>query len=227
MSKCLICLKSLPIFEDLDTETFKSVCLNASKNILKKGEYLVHIGQPSDSIYLIKEGSLKLIQHTNDGKEIIIDVIGRGQVIGETALFKKQIHFFDVVALEPVKVCSFSLSQFEYLIENNSQFAMKIISSLGKKLYATMHQMGDVANHSVENKLIALLFRLAKDYGEDTNVGKIIKINLTHENLANMIGCSRVMVTQVLKQFKTQGIIKKQGKYYVHVDQCLIKNFPK
>lgn len=225
MSKCVICLWNLPIFEGLSMDEFKDVCLNAYKNTLKKGEYLFHRDQPADTVYLIKEGAVKLVQCTEEGKEIILDVVGRGQVLGETALFKKQNNLCDAVALETVNVCSFSLPQFEVLIKTRPNIALSVISNLGQKLYSTMQQLGDTANHSVENKLLALLFRLAKEHGKETAAGQLIKLNLTQEDMANMIGASRVMVAQLIKQFREQGLLSKEGKYYVIKDKCLTKHF--
>ncbi|MCR3920985.1 MAG: Crp/Fnr family transcriptional regulator [Firmicutes bacterium] len=225
MSRCMLCLHDLPIFDSLPREDFKDICLNATKKTLKKGDYLFYQGQLADTLYLIKDGAVKLVQFTEQGKELIIDVVGRGQVVGETALFKQQQNLCDAVALETVHVCSFSLAQFEALIEIRPQIALQIISNLGHKLYISMQRLGDATNHSVESKVLALLFRLAQEHGHETLNGHIIELTLTQEDIANMIGASRVMVAQVLKQFSQDGIIAKQGKYYLILDKCLKTNF--
>lgn len=225
MSKCAICLHDLPIFEGLDSEDFASVCLTAAKQKLEKGECLFHQGDPSETLYLIKEGTVKLVQYTEEGREIILDVVGRGEVLGETALFQQQKHFASAIALEMVKVCSISLNQFEQLIMAKPAIAMKIIANLGQKLYLTMQQLGDVTNNSVAEKLTRLLLRLAREYGEETPEGHLVALNLTQQDLANMVGASRVMVAQVLKQFKEKGFLIKKDKYYVIQDRCLDKHF--
>lgn len=166
-----------------------------------------------------------MVQFTEAGKEIIIDVIGKGQVLGETALFKRQNNFCDAIAMEAVHICSFSVAQFEDLIKNRPNIALSIISSLGQKLYAAQQQLGDTANHSVESKLVALLYRLVKEHGQSTDNGQVIPLSLTQEDMANMIGASRVMVTQLLKQFIDRGFLFKAGKYYAIKDQCLERNF--
>ncbi|WP_366921516.1 Crp/Fnr family transcriptional regulator [Metallumcola ferriviriculae] len=225
MSKCILCLRSLPIFDGLAMEDFKNVCLNASKITLKKGDFLFCREQAADTIYLIKEGIIKLAQCTEEGKEIILDIVGRGNVLGEMALFKKQKHLSDAVALEEVHVCAFSLSQFETLIKNKPNIALSVIANLGQKLYSAMQQLSDTANYSVEDKLLALFFRLAKEYGKETSSGQLIELNLTQQDMANMIGASRVMVAQVIKKFKEAGFLTKQGRYYVLKDQCLNTKF--
>lgn len=140
-------------------------------------------------------------------------------------MFQQQKHFASAIALDMVKVCSISLNQFEQLIMAKPAIAMKIIANLGQKLYLTMQQLGDVTNNSVAEKLTRLLFRLAREYGEETPEGHLIALHLTQQDLANMVGASRVMVAQVLKQFKEKGFLIKQDKYYVIQDRCLDKHF--
>ncbi|MHB1126092.1 MAG: Crp/Fnr family transcriptional regulator [Bacillota bacterium] len=225
MSKCAICLRDLPIFEGLDGEDFASVCLTASKQKLEKGKCLFHQGTPAVTLYLIKEGTIKLVQYTEEGREIILGVVGRGEVLGETALFQQQKHFASAIALEMVKVCSISLNQFEQLIMAKPALAMKIIANLGQKLYLTMQQLGDVTNNSVADKLTRLFLRLAREYGEKTPEGHLITLNITQQDLANMVGASRVMVAQVLKQLKEKGFLIKHDKHYLIQDRCLDRNF--
>jgi len=166
-----------------------------------------------------------LVQCTEEGKEIILDIVARGNVLGETALFKKQNQLSDAVALETIRVCSFSLSQFEMLIKAKPNIALSIISNLGQKLYTTLQQLGDSASHSVEEKLLALFFRLTKNYGRETETGQLIELNITQQDLASMVGASRVMVAQVIKRFKEEGILAKEGRYYELKDKCLNKHF--
>lgn len=225
MQKCVTCLWDLPVFGGLSMDEFKNVCTNASKSKLKKGAYLFHCEDISDTVYLIKEGAVKLVQYTEEGKEIILDVVGRGEVLGETALFNKQKNLCDAVALEKLSVCSFSLEQFEELIKERPNLSLGIISRLGEKLYSTMQQLGDAANHSAESKLLALFFRLAKEYGEETTIGQLIKLNIPQEDIANMIGTSRVTVSRLINQFIDRDFLSREGKYYLIKDKCLANNF--
>lgn len=225
MPGCAICLRDLPIFDGLEGEDFSNICLTASKHVLEKGEYLFHQGDTAETIYLIKEGTIKLAQYTEEGREIILDIVGRGDVLGETALFNQQKHQASAIAQEKVKVCSISLGQFEKLILAKPAIAVKIIANLGQKLYLAMQQLGDVTNHSVADKLTRLLFRLAREYGQKTPEGQLIVLSLTQQDLANMVGASRVTVVQVLKRLKEKGVLIKKDRYYLLQDRCLDKHF--
>ncbi|WP_083757280.1 cyclic nucleotide-binding domain-containing protein [Carboxydothermus hydrogenoformans] len=87
MKRCLLCLKELPIFQGLDLPEFVNVCLSTSKKRVSKESFLFCQGDPVNTVYLIKAGKFKLVQVTDEGRKIIFDVIGPGEVLGETALF--------------------------------------------------------------------------------------------------------------------------------------------
>ncbi|MBO8169866.1 MAG: Crp/Fnr family transcriptional regulator [Thermoanaerobacteraceae bacterium] len=226
MKRCILCLQELPIFQGLDRNQFANVCFSTTKKRLDKGEFLFYQGQRANTIYLVKSGKLKLIQATEGGREIILDVIGPGEVLGETSLFHEQEQLFSAVALEETNLCCFSRQQFEKLIQQDTSLAVRIISYLSQKLYETMRQVGEVATQSVKEKILRLLFRLAGEYGREITSGTVIEVEVTQQELANMVGASRVMVAQVLKELKEVGVVDREGKYYVlKNDPCLSKHF--
>lgn len=226
MKRCLLCLQELPLFQGLDRPEFANICLSAAKKKLDKGNFLFHQGDQSNTVYLIKAGKLKLVQVTAEGREVILDVIGPGEVIGETALFLEQEQIFSAVALEETRLCCFNRQQFETLIQENPAFAVKIISYLGQKLYEIRREAGEATGIPVKEKLLRLLIRLAGEYGRKRPDGTVIELEITQQELANMVGASRVMVANVLRELKELGIIGRHGKYYqLMPDSCIEKHF--
>lgn len=215
MKRYLLCLNELPLFQGIGRTEFTNACLNTPKKALSKGELLFRQGESANAIYLVKSGKLKLAQITEDGREIIADFIGPGEVLGETSLFQEQVQLFNAVALEDSILCYMSRQQFEKLIREYPDFAIKIISYLGNKLYENMRQAGESVGTSVKNKLLRLLIRLAEEYGQKTTGGTIIELVITQQDMANMVGASRVAIAQVLKEFKNLGLVNRQGKYYI------------
>ena len=102
---------------------------------------------------------------------------------------------------------------------------MKIIASLGQKLHLAMQQLGNVTKDSVSERLARVFLQLASDYGKEIPEGHRIPLILTQQDLANMVGASRVMIAQVLKDFKARGFILKKDKQYIVQDRCLHKHF--
>lgn len=222
MGECIICLKELPLFFGLSQKEFDHVCLCANKQIFLKGSNIVRQGDLNSTIYLVKIGKLKLVQLSTEGREIILDIVGPGEILGDTSLFKEKALTFSAVAMEDVKICSFSKEQFEKLVITNPRIAIKIINYLSDKLNDSYQQAGDSRGTSIRDKLLKLFIRLADDHGKETPSEKIIELIITQQDIADMIGASRVMVVQTLKELQTKGVIGKCGKYYtLRMDFCM------
>lgn len=226
MDHCILCLHELPLFEGLEHSEFTGICLNSIKKQIPSGAFLFRQGEIARTIYLIKAGKLKLVQVTVEGREIIFDIVGPGEVIGETALFKEQKWLFSGIAQEETRLCCFNREQFEVLINQNPNLALGIISHLSQKLYETLRQARENIGIPVKEKLIRLLMRLAQEHGRKIPGAVIIELVVTQQDLADMIGSSRVMVAQVIRELKKTGIVSKRDRNYIlKNDPCINKYF--
>ena len=215
------CLHDLPLFDNIDRSVFSTVCRHAAvKRHYRRGETLFHQGEVSDTLYLIKEGSFKLVRVSEEGKEVILQVASTGDVLGEAALFRKGIHPATAVSMDNARVCALSRERLETVIRANPDLALKVIFSLGSSLYNAWEQASDLRTGSTREKVLNLLIRLASDHGEQCPEGKKITICLTQQEIADFIGASRVMVAKVLKELQARNYLIKNGKHYVLKDGC-------
>ena len=219
-TSCAVCLKELPMFQGLETKQFDKICQSSAKLALHKGEVLFNQGDKASSLYLLKEGSIKLSQFTEEGKEVILEVMGKGDIIGETSLFQQGEFPVTAIAMEESRVCSISRKALEQLIIEEPLIAIEIIASLGRKLYDSQQQRTELSTLTVSQRIMRLFLRLAKDYGQETSEGTVVKLHLTQQDIANLVGVSRVMVVQVLKELKAEGRLIRSGKYYSLKDRC-------
>ncbi|MDT3698239.1 MAG: Crp/Fnr family transcriptional regulator [Thermincola sp.] len=222
MQHHLLCLKELQLFQGLSEAEFNGVCPGKINKAVAKGQFLFRQGDINQTVYLVKSGKFKLIQNTEDGREVIICIVGPGEVLGETALFQEQGLAFSAVAIDNARLCCFDRRNLELMIENNPSFAVKIISHLAQKLNNTIQQVSESAGASVKDKLMKLLVKLANEHGKTSAEMTIIELHLTQQEIGNMLGASRVKVAQILREFREAGIIGKKGKYYtVKTDFCI------
>lgn len=214
------CLHDLPYFRDLNKETFSLVCRATSKLQLKKGEILFRQGDQADAVYIIKDGTLKAVRLTAEGEEAILHIIGIGETIGESALFRKgMLHPFTAVALEEVKVCSIARATFRQLLRANPEMAIQLIETLGERLYSAWGQMADFNSQTTEEKVLGTLIQLARQHGEHHHQGIKIKLKLTQEELASIVGASRVMVSHAITELLKRGSISRESRQYI-VHMC-------
>lgn len=216
-----LCLKDLPLFENVEDEVFSTVCRGAAvKKHCRRGDILFNQGEPSDTLYLIKEGSFKLVRVNEDGKEIILQLAGKGEVLGEAALFRENSHPAAAVALENARVCALSRQRLEKIIRESPDLALQVIYSLGNRLYNAWEQVTELRTGSTRERVLNLLIRLAGERGEPCPEGTLIKLQLTQQDIADFVGVSRVMVAQSLKELTSKNYLIKKGKYYILKDRC-------
>lgn len=215
------CLHDLFVFSGTDNTTFPMICRAAEKLVLKKGDVLFRQGDPSNVLYYIKEGSLKLVRVTEAGQDVIIQILGSGEAIGETALFRENTFSpVSAIALKDAKICSLSRQSFEQVVMNDPKIAFQIIKSLGERLDVTWEEISQLNTQTTQEKVISLFIRLAQEHGVPCKEGTLINISLTQQDIASMVGASRVMVSQVIQELIKCSYISRKKKFYVLKSIC-------
>lgn len=216
-----LCMKELPLFTGVGQAAFGAVCNRAAtKKQYQRGEVLFNQGDPSTTVFLIKDGSFKLVKVTEEGRETILRVAGKGEVLGEAALFRESSQPATAIALAEARVCAIQRLDLEKVVRETPELAMQIITSLGTRLYETWEQLAELNAGNIREKVLNLLLRLAAEHGEPCSGGTRIKLRLTQQDIAGFIGASRVMVAQVLTDLTAKGYLGKEEKYYVLRDRC-------
>ncbi|KZL91898.1 Crp/Fnr family transcriptional regulator [Clostridium magnum] len=214
MKKKIKCMKDLDLFKPLnDIEKQKVVKLAHSRHF-SKGEIIFNEGEPADAIYLLRSGKILLFKISREGKEISLDILNEGDILGENTIFDDIDHTFSARALEETFICSCQKVDFPKLL-SNPEISIKIIKSLTDKLNTYTDSMANIALCDVKNRIMNTLIRLSKKYGVETPSGIQLKILLTHEDIAHLVNASRVMVTNMIKELKNEGKITIINRYYV------------
>ena len=204
------CMKDLAIFSALNITEREKIGALAGKKVYRKNEYIFREGEPADTIYLIKYGRVRLVKISMNGKEIILDILKEDDIFGENTFFDDARHNMFAQTLEETFICSCNRDSFVLLLQN-PQTSLKIIQLLGKKLNNYTEQVASIAFRDVKGRISAAILRLADEYGKPSPVGTTIDIDLTHQDMANLVNASRVMVTNVLSNLKQEGAITSKG----------------
>lgn len=230
LKQYILCLQELPVFKALTNNEFiEEICKNTRKVLVNKGDIIFHQGDEANIVFLVKSGMLKLVHYDSDGNEKIIDVIGPKEFIGETAFWNNEYEY-EAIAIEDTNLCCYNFNHFKTFVLGNPVYAERIINYLGQKMDENMFRIKESEGVVVKEKLLKQLGRLANDHGElmEDGSSKIIKCSFTQKDLANMVGASRVMVNNSLKELKNSGLIEQQGRYIIlKEDPCVTKRFSK
>lgn len=209
-SHCLnkLCMHKVPIFSTLDHEDIVKIASLIEHKDYKKGETIFNIGDKLDSIIIINEGSTKAVKYTPEGREQILYVFADGDFFGEQYLLTNQTATYTVEALQTVKVCKLTKSQFQQLLLNYPTMAIKIIEELGERMLRLENTMQSMGVRSVDARVCTLLLDFINKYGKNVQEGILIRLPLSREGMANYLGVARETVSRKLGQLESDGIIR-------------------
>lgn len=203
-----LCIHKVPIFTTLNHEDLIKISKVIEHREYKKGEILFHIGDVVNSIIIMNEGSVKAYKYTPDGREQILYIFSDGDFLGEQYLLSNQKAGYTVEALEKVKICMLSKSQFYQLLTLHPDIGVKIIEELGIRMGKLENTLQSMGVRSVDARISSLLLDFSSKYGKETKEGILIRLPLSREGMANYLGIARETVSRKLMQLEGEGYIR-------------------
>src|SRR5499427_4628760 len=184
-----------------------------------QGAVLFVEGQAPRGVYLICSGRVKLSANSRDGKTLILRIAEPGEVLGLHATVSGKPYELTAEALQPCQLDFIRRDDFLCLLQHHADACLNAAQHLSQNCqlaYEMIRSLG--LSHSVGEKLARLLLEWASD-GETTKEGIRIKISLTHEEIAQLIGTSRETVTRVLSEFREKKFAQLRGSTLMIMDR--------
>lgn len=218
----------------MDTYIFNDYSLNYSyrNNLLNyfkdKGEilnyrertYIISEYEKLDYVYLVLNGRVKQSFVNYHGTEKTILLLTKGDMFGEIAMIQEGWELLTTETLLPTTVCKIGKNAFDRCLKNNPILYNDILIMATTKLRMLMTQLYDLSFFDSKSRLYFLLNRIALNHGVKCNKGTIINLKqLTHQDIATMIGCTRSTVTRLLKELAEENKIIRDGKYIIVPNQ--------
>lgn len=213
------CLKELAVFSRLEWDEVKLICEKAYEKKYYKGEVVFFESNDDDKLYILLAGRVKLLMLSPEGKEKVLTILQEGDILGEISLFERDKHPITAEVIEEARLVMVDLVDLEAIIMKNPRVAIKIIEALSRKTRLLTSQIRELVFQDAEGRLASLLRRLMEDFGINVKSGRMINLVLTHQEIANLIGTSRVTATKLVNQFVDEGIIKIYKRKLVIRDQ--------
>lgn len=178
----------------------------------ERGQSVFEAGEPVDQVFLVKEGRIKISKVSDDGKELILEILEPGDLFGAISFTPKPSLDSFAVAMEDSYLCLASQTAFEKMLRDQPGLLVKLTKLLWFKKVEIEEKLGDLIFKDVSSRLAKLLLNLSCKYGKGTKVGIEIGLPLTHEELAKLIGSSRETVTSTLNDFSAEEIVEIKRK---------------
>jgi len=178
---------------------------------LPKHHMIFSPGVPSEAIYFIEKGRVRLTRLSPEGKTVILALLGPGDLIGEAA-WETGEHDSYAETLEDSRIYQIDRESFTALIRENPEFGLRLIQIIGVRLKQAQARIEDLVFRQVPSRVARLLLSLAESHGKVTPNGIRVEFPLTHQEIADLVGSSRVTVTQILNKFRTSHWIEIESK---------------
>lgn len=202
-----------PLFARLAPEQLAEVASHGSARQFPRNAVIITEGDQSDSFYVIEEGRVKVFVSDDEGREFVIRHLGPGDYFGELALIEDSPRSASVMSTEPSKLKVVSKAAFKECLERNPDIGWELLRAMADRMRTLTETVRDLALLDVYGRVARTLLKLASE-----NEGEqIIQPRLTHQEIANMVGASREMVSRIMKDLSTGGYVEtRQRKIIIH-----------
>jgi len=205
-------LKKNSLFSSLPEEDCRIIAKNFFEKKYSKGEYIFFEGEPSEYLCIVKEGKVKIIKHSETGKNVLLEVIPSGEAFAQVSIFDGGPYPATAEAMENCEVMMIRRKEFFSLLEKHPVIATKVIGVLGKRLREAHDTIRYLAVERVEKRIASLLVKMADKVGEkDKNTVKL-SLLLTRQDIAEMVGTTVETTIRIMSRWTKDGIIKSSGK---------------
>ncbi len=177
-------------------------------NSYSKDEYIYFPDQPSQNIYMVSEGRVKIGTYLDGGKEIVKAILARGEMFGELALAGEDRRTDFAQAMDnKTKICPMPIEDLKALMKDNQSLNLKILKIIGFRLRKMERKIESLVFKDARTRIIEFLKEMALERGQKVGFEMMIKNHLTHKDIASLTGTSRQTVTTVLNELRDDNII--------------------
>lgn len=204
-------LMNVPIFADLEEETLTKISLLGKKKIYEKDSVILLEHEAGTALFVIVHGKVKVSRVSDDGKEVILSILGDSDFFGEMAILDGLNRSANVTAIETSEIFLIQRSDFLDLLYNHPEISISLLQELTKRLRAADMKIKSLSLKDAEGKVATVILQLADDIGKiKQGIVEIEKLPF-QQDLANMAGTSRETISRTLHAFSKRGLIELDG----------------
>ncbi len=218
-------LKKVSLFKGVSGQDLQVIGRIAKTREMKKGETIFSKSSPGDSLYIVSKGRVKIFIQSATGKTKIFDYLEPGDFFGEMALFSSLDRSAAAKAVEPSTVIIIHAKDFQGILRTRPDMSLSMLKTLCIRLRRADQEIESLSFNNVLGRIAKILLDLSDRYGKKTPAGVMIKMPLSHQELADMAGTAREMVTRVLNRFKRTGCLSIEGKTVTLTDPAKLQGW--
>jgi CRP/FNR family cyclic AMP-dependent transcriptional regulator len=211
-------LKGIELFSSLGDAELHQIKEHLVMRDFRRDQIILHEQETSNFMYIIIKGKVKISRVGRDGKEMILSMHRSGEFFGELSLIDGRTAPASVIAVEPSGVAIISKEDFYSLLYVQRKVLHNLLRILSARLREAWQKIEMLNFNDASQRLKLLLHMLSETYGEDTAEGKVLRVRLIHQDLADMAGLTRETVTRVIDRWKKSGEIEILNNKYIRLN---------
>ena len=211
MSKCEQCIvRQLNSLKSLKKEELLRISACKTSKTIKKGEVIFDEGDHINGVFCISDGVCKVSKMSSNGRDQIIHLVKKGDILGERSLINDEAANLKATAINDMEVCFIPRDEIINDLSKNPEFSMNVLKDLASSLKIADNFIVDMAQKTVKQRLAEMLLNLNEKFG--TNRDNVLDIHLSREDIANIIGTATESAIRLLSEFKKEELILLKGK---------------
>ncbi len=206
-------------FAILQNDELNEMTYNKTCTAYKKGQVLFHEGTRPLGVFCLHGGKVKVYKTGYDGKDQIIQIAKNGDLLGYRAMISDEMYPVTAETLEDTTVCFIPKNDFIQTLDDSSELSRLLLKEACKDLGVMTESLTNLAQKPVRERLAVTLLMLKDTYGVDAVENGSVEINLTREDLANIVGTATETLIRLLHDYKEEGLIESKGRKIKVMDE--------
>mgnify|MGYP001587376325 CR=1 FL=1 len=212
----MIDFKKIPIFSMLNASDMEEVKPYLIPAKFKKKEVIFSEGDPSDWLYVVTKGKVKITKLSQSGREIILEIIPPMDFFGGVAVMRGFPYPANAVAMDDAELLKISRSNLMRILDRFPNLMYCMAMNIGDRIKGSHEALKNIAVEKVESRIASLLIKLADKAGSKTDDSVAIDMKLTKQDIAEMVGTTVETSIRTMSKFKKLGIVsEKSGKIVI------------
>ncbi len=212
--RVLSALRSLPVFRGLSAQDHERLAVLASVREYARGDFLWRSGDPAEFLTVIVSGRVKIVRHADAG-DVILELFGEGEPVGAIAVYNYMPYPASAVCLEPVSLLLVPRRDYFELLDRHPEFARAIIREQTKLLIALTRKVEEMRGQKVDVRIAQLFLTLAERMGKATDEGTVVGLQLTRQEIADLVGTTVESAIRVLSRWGREGVLVTREKEFL------------
>ena len=205
-------LQSVPIFSDLSASDLTKIAERMVLRVFTKGQMILLEDDLGQTFFVIGGGSVKITRLSDDGREVILAMLGESDFFGEMSLLDGAGRSANVVALESSEVLTLARNDFLEILQDYPKISISLLEVLTQRIRKSDQQIESLSLSDVEQRIGITLIRLAEELGTIKRGSVKIKNLPYQQDIANMAGTSRETVSRTFKLLEEKGLLTREGR---------------